>query len=120
MLDQAPRTVTVDLRNRPDYGRLWVRLISKRAFREYLGFRKLTNRQLADDATRVLRDRGHDMRCSEATIAFLRSEGDSARWTCRPETASAIEAALNAPPGSLFAVEVLVVASSDKRNGTAA
>jgi hypothetical protein len=92
-----------------------VRLISKRAFREYLAFRRYSNEQLAEDATRVLRDRGLDIRCSESTIAFLRSEGKAARWSCRPETASAIEAALNAPSGSLFSAEVIVASPIDNR-----
>lgn len=92
-----------------------MRLISKRAFRDYLRYRRVTNKQLAEDATRILRERGYDFRCSESTIAFLRSEKKAARWTCRPETASAIEEALNAPPGSLFAVEVLVASPIDNR-----
>lgn len=93
-----------------------MRLISKRAFRDYLKFRHVSSKQLADDVTRILRERGHsNIRCSEPTIAFLRSEGSSARWTCRPETASAIEAALNAPPGSLFSAHVIVASPNDNR-----
>lgn len=115
MLDQPTRRITVELRNRPDLGRLWVRLISKRAFRQYVGFKKFTNRQLAEAATDILRDRGYDTKCSEATIAFLRSEKKSSRMSCRPETASAIEEALGAPPGSLFAVEVIGASPSENR-----
>lgn len=102
MLDQAPRIVTVNLRNQ-DTGRLWVRLISKRAFRDYMRYRRISNEALADAAG-----------CSESTVAFLRSEGKAARWTCKPETARAIEAALNAPPGSLFAAQVIVASPISK------
>lgn len=98
-----------------DLGRLWVRLISKRAFRQYVTFKKLTNEELAEAATEILRDQGHNTKCSVSTVAFLRSEKKSARMTCRPETASAIEKALGAPPGSLFAIEVLAASPSIKR-----
>lgn len=94
-----------------------MRLISKRAFREYKKFRNVSNRQLAEDATRILKERGYEgIRCSESTIAFLNSEKKSARDTCRPETASAIEAALNAPPGSLFSVRVIGASQSIKQH----
>lgn len=92
-----------------------MQLISKRAFRQYVAFKKFSNSQLAEAATEVLRDEGFDTKCSESTVAFLRSEKKSARNTCRPETASAIEKALGAPPGSLFAVKVLVDSQSTKR-----
>lgn len=92
-----------------------MRLISKRAFRDYLKFRRVSNKQLAEDVTRLLRERGYNFRCSESTIAFLRSEKKAARWTCRPETADAIETVLNVPPGSLFAVHILGTSPSDKR-----
>lgn len=92
-----------------------MRLISKRAFRQYVGFKKFTNRELADAATEILRKKGYDTKCSEATVAFLRSEKKSARDTCRPETASAIEEALGAPPGSLFAIEVIAASPSSNR-----
>ena len=87
-----------------DTGRLWVRIISKQAFRQYMKFRGATNESLASEA-----------KCSVATIAFLRSTGKSARNTVSPETASRIEAALNAPTGSLFAAQVLVTSPSGKR-----
>lgn len=103
------------LRNQPDLGRLWVRLISKAAYRQYQDFKKFTNAQLADAASEILRKRGYKTRCSEATVAFLRSEGASSRNTCRPETAAAIEEALGAPPGSLFAIQVLVASPRDNR-----
>lgn len=90
-----------------DTGRLWVRLISKQAFRQYMKFRGVTNEALAKEA-----------KCSPATIAFLRSTGKSARDSVSPELASRIEVALNAPPGSLFAAHVIVASPSDK--GTAA
>ncbi len=87
-----------------DTGRLWVRLISKQAFRDYMEYRDKTNEKLAADA-----------KCSESTIAFLRSTGKSARDTVGPDTARRIEKALNAPPGSLFSATVLPASSSAKR-----
>lgn len=90
-----------------DRGRLWVRLISKQAFRQYMAHRGVSNAELAASA-----------KCSESVIAFLRSTGKSARDTTSPDTARRIEAALNAPPGSLFSATVLV--ASDKRHSTAA
>lgn len=92
-----------------------MRLISKRAFREYMKFRNASNRSLAEDATRILREDDPNARVSESTIAFLRSEKKSARDTCKPATANAIERALNAPPGSLFAVRVIGTSQSVKQ-----
>lgn len=86
-----------------DTGRLWVRLISKQAFRQYIEFRGMTNEELAGKA-----------KCSVATIAFLRSTGKSARDTVGHKTARRIESALNAPPGSLFAARVIAASASDK------
>lgn len=86
-----------------DTGRLWVRLISKQAFRDYMEYRGLTNEELADKS-----------KCSVATIAFLRSTGKSARDTVGHKTARRIENALNAPPGSLFAAQVLGASASGK------
>lgn len=80
-----------------------MRLISKQAFREYMAFRRMSNKQLAAAA-----------KTSPTTIAFLRSTEKSARNSCGPATARRIEEALNAPPGSLFAAEVLVASSYDK------
>ena len=99
----------ITLRQNPstDTGRLWVRLISKQAFRQYMKFRGLTNEALAKEAD-----------CAVSTIAFLRSTGKSARDSVSPGAARRIEAALNAPPGSLFAAQVLVASSSN--NGSAA
>lgn len=84
-----------------------MRLISKQAFRDYMEYRGVTNESLAQKAN-----------CSESTIAFLRSTGKSARDTVGPKTATRIEKALNAPPGSLFAAQVIVTSPSTK--GTAA
>lgn len=86
-----------------DTGRLWVRLISKQAFRQYMKFRGVTNGSLAKE-----------VKCAPATIAFLRSTGKSSRDSVGPELASRIEAALNAPPGSLFAAQVIGTSPSDK------
>lgn len=79
-----------------------MRLISKEAFRQYMDYRDFTNEGLAAAA-----------KCSESTIAFLRSTGKSARSTVGPGTARRIEKALNAPPGSLFAAQIIGASSSD-------
>jgi len=78
-----------------------VRLISKQAFREYMKYRDFTNEGLATAA-----------KCSESTIAFLRSTGKSARDTVGPATARRIEKALNAPPGSLFSAQIIATSAS--------
>lgn len=92
-----------------------MRLISKRAFRDYLKFRGITNEQLASDVTALLRKSGSAKKCSPTTIAFLRSEGEAARHSCGPEIAAAIEKALNAPPGSLFSAHVVVASPTNNR-----
>lgn len=76
-----------------------MRLISPDALAQYMAFRGLTVRSLADKA-----------RCSHSTIGHLRS---GARKNCRPEIAAAIEKALDAPRGSLFVATVLRVARKD-------
>lgn len=87
-----------------------MRLISKRALRDYMQFRGLSNRQLAQDVERII-----GRKCSEATIALLRSDGAAGRHTAKPDIARGIEQALNAPPGSLFAAHVIVTSPSDNR-----
>lgn len=77
-----------------DTGRLWVRLISAQALRQYMEFRGETNRTLADKTGPGV---------GRQIIGHLRS---GKRATCSPRTATAIERALNAPPGSLFVPEV--------------
>lgn len=77
-----------------DQGRLWVRLISTQALRQYMEFRNETNRSLAIKTGSGV---GREI------IGHLRS---GKRSTCSPQTATAIERALNAPPGSLFVPEV--------------
>ena len=77
-------------------GKFWVKLISAEALVQYLAHRDFTVRSLA-----------RRVGCSPALIGHLRS---GKRNTCRPETARAIERALNAPPGSLFVAQVSHVA----------
>lgn len=79
-----------------------MRLISKQAFRQYMQHRGMSNADLAEAA-----------KCSRSSIAFLRSNGKSARDTVGPEVARRIEEALNAPPGSLFSATVLVASESN-------
>lgn len=77
---------------RPTDRGLWVRLISREAFRQYMQFRGETNVSL-----------GRKAGVSKAIVGHLRS---GQRVTCTGRTANAIERALNAPPGSLFLAEV--------------
>lgn len=79
---------SIRIRNHTDHGRLWVRLISKQAFRQYMEFRGETNESLGKKAG-----------VSKAIVGHLRS---GQRSTCSGRVASAIERALNAPPDSLF------------------
>lgn len=90
-----------------DRGRLWVRLISTQALRQYMDFRGETNRSLADKAGPGV---------GRSIIGHLRS---GKRSTCSGQTASAIERALNAPPGSLFVPEVAIGFSATSRNRAA-
>lgn len=73
-------------------GRLWVRLISRQAFRQYMEFRGETNESLGKKAG-----------VSKAIVGHLRS---GQRSTCNGKTAQRIEKALNAPPDSLFLAEL--------------
>jgi DNA-binding Xre family transcriptional regulator len=69
-----------------------VRLISHEALAQYMTFREMSVRKLAEKVG-----------CSRATIGHLRSgKADF----IRPEWAKAIEKHLGAPPGSLFVAEV--------------
>lgn len=69
-----------------------MRLISKQALRDYMDFRQETCSSLGAKAG-----------CHRSLIGHLRS---GERETCSPKVAVAIEKALNAPPGSLFAARV--------------
>lgn len=71
---------------------LWVRLISREAFRQYMQFRGETNVSLGQKAG-----------VSKAIVGHLRS---GQRTSCTGKTANAIERALNAPPGSLFLIDL--------------
>lgn len=86
-----------------DGGRLWVRLISRQALRQYMDFRGETNRSLAEKC---------GPRVGHGIVGHLRS---GQRTTCTRHTAQAIERALNAPPGSLFVPEVSAVSSNTRR-----
>jgi hypothetical protein len=86
-----------------DQGRLWVRLISRQAFRQYMAFRNETNRSLAEKCGPGV---------GRGIVGHLRS---GQRTTCSAKTAQAIERALNAPPGSLFVPEVSGVSAGTGR-----
>jgi hypothetical protein len=82
-------------------GRFWVKLISAQAFAQYMQHRDFTVRSLA-----------HRVGCSPALVGHLRS---GQRNTCKPETARAIERALDAPAGSLFVPQVSRVARASEK-----
>lgn len=69
-----------------------MKLISRDAFRQYMEFRGETNASLAKKAE-----------VSKAIVGHLRG---GQRSSCSGKTASRLERALNAPPGSLFLAEV--------------
>lgn len=82
-------------------GRLWVRLISTQALRQYMDFRGETNASLAGKAG-----------LRRGIVGHLRS---GKRTSCSPRTARSIEQALNAPPGSLFLAEVAIGSTATGR-----
>lgn len=71
-----------------DMGRLWMRIKSAQALRQYMEYRRETNRSLAKKAG-----------LGQAIIGHLRS---GERKTCSAATARAIEEALQCPPEFLF------------------
>lgn len=73
-------------------GRFWVKLISAHAFAQYMEHRDFTVRSLASRVG-----------CSPALVGHLRS---GKRNSCKPQTARALEKALDAPAGSLFVPQV--------------
>lgn len=73
-----------------------VKLISATALAQYMRYREVSVRELADRVG-----------CSRATIGHLRS---GERDYVRPDWAKRIEKALDAPKGSLFVPEVSTVA----------
>src|SRR4051812_44906421 len=83
-------------------GRLWVKLISRQAFADYMKFRGETCKSLADKVG-----------CHKSLIGHLRS---GHRSTCGPATATAIEKQLNAPPGSLFVARVSHVYQGERQS----
>ena len=78
-------------------GAFYVELISSHALRQYMSYRDSSIRKLASR-----------IGVSPATIGHLHS---GARKTVRPETAKAIEDALDAPRGSLFVPKIMHNAS---------
>lgn len=68
-----------------------MRLKSPQMLRQYMEYKRLTIRELAQSA-----------RISHSTVGHLHS---GARKTCSPASARAIEEALQAPPGLLFDAE---------------
>lgn len=93
-------------------GRFWVKLISSKAFSQYVEHRGFSARSLAEatsaELTKAKATRGtNPATCSKSTIGHLMS---GHRDSCSPSMARAIEKALDAPAGSLFVPQVLPVA----------
>ena len=70
-----------------------MKLISRRVLRDYMKYRRVSIRELAEQCG-----------VAKATIGHLHS---GARDTCSSTTAAVIEESLNAPPGSLFVAHVV-------------
>jgi hypothetical protein len=92
-------------------GRFWVKLISSKAFAQYVQHRGFTARSLATAVDKELKKmkamRGDKPAgCSRSLVGHLMS---GHRNTCLPHTARAIERVLDAPEGSLFVPQVLPV-----------
>lgn len=83
-----------------------VKVIDPNSFARYMEFRGYTVRTLADKVG-----------CSPATIGHQRT---GERKSIKPEWARAIEKALDAPPGSLFAPEVSTVTREVRRQSAGA
>lgn len=82
---------------------VYMRLISKEALVAYMDARGMTNRKLAVKAGNP---------SYRSTISHLRS---GTRNTCGPKVAGAIEKALDAPPGSLFVVEMANATAANRQ-----
>lgn len=94
-----------------DEGRFWVQIIEGRVLRDYMKYRSMSVRALAAEVNRELAREGIKDAKSVGIIGHLRS---GKRTTCRPETAKAIERALQAPPGSIFVPQVSRVSRPDR------
>ncbi len=90
----------------PIEGRFELHLISSEALAQYMRYRDLSVRDLADKVG-----------CSHATIGHLRS---GARSYASVKNAKAIEKALDAPAGSLFIAKVSRFAQETPRRKVAA
>lgn len=76
--------------------------VQRQALKQYLAYRRLSYQQLSDKC--------RPAKVSKSLIGHLVT---GERRTTSPETAVAIEEALEAPPGSLFVPNVLPVATND-------
>lgn len=99
---------------RPDPWRLIVRLKSRRALIEYTEFHHLSGRALARKANEAAKKKGATV--GPAIVGHLLS---GRRDSCNLVTATAIEEALQCPPGFLFEPTLSRVADAT-RQGSAA
>ena len=95
---------------RPDPWRLIVRLKSRRALIEYTEFHQLTGRGLARKANDAAKKKGATV--GPAIVGHLLS---GRRETCNLVTATAIEEALQCPPGFLFEPSLSRVADTTRQ-----
>lgn len=86
-----------------DQGRLWVKVISTQALRQYMEYRGESNRSLAAKCGPGV---------GRSIISHLRS---GARTSCSPRTAAAIAEALDVPVRALFVDEVTTASPLTKR-----
>lgn len=77
--------------------------VQRQVLKQYLAYRGLSYKELADRCR---------PRVAKSTIGHLVS---GERTTCRPETARAIEKALDVAPGTIFIPRVLIGSPNDRQ-----
>lgn len=97
---------------KPDPWRLIVRLKSPRALNEYAAFHKLSGRALARKADQIAKQKNPDASVGPGIVGHLMR---GHRTTCNLTTATALEEALQCPPGFLFEPSLSPVADSTER-----
>lgn len=102
---------------RPDPWRLIVRLKSRRALIEYTEFHKLSGRALARKADEAAKRKDKNASVRRGIVGHLLS---GERETCNLVTATAIEEALQCPPGFLFEPSLSACVAATTRHGSAA
>ena len=102
-----------------DPWRLVVRLKSRRALIEYAEFHKLSGRALAKKADAIAKKKDKNASVGPAIVGHLMRGGPTGRDSCNLVTATAIEEALQCPPGFLFEPSLSPVADTKRRERAA-